>query len=46
VLGISIKGIPVEEFVFYVTGFWFVIFIYVFCDEYFLKKSQSSHRGC
>lgn len=38
VLGIFIKGIPIEEFVFYVTGFWFIIFVYVFCDEYFLKK--------
>jgi hypothetical protein len=44
VLGISIKGIPVEEFVFYVAGFWFVIFIYVFCDEYFLKKYNVSDK--
>ena len=33
-----IRGMPVEEFVFYVTGFWFIIFLYVFCDEWFLLK--------
>lgn len=38
VLGPAIRGIPVEEFVFYITGFWFVLFLYVFCDEWYLKK--------
>jgi len=38
VIGLTIKGIPIEEFIFYVTGFWFVVFMYVFCDEYFLLK--------
>jgi hypothetical protein len=38
VCGITIRKIPVEEFVFYITGFWFVIFLYVFGDEWFLKK--------
>jgi hypothetical protein len=38
VCGLTIRGIPVEEFVFYVTGFWFIIFLYVFCDEWFLAK--------
>ena len=38
VIGLKIKGIPIEEFIFYVTGFWFVVFMYVFCDEYFLLK--------
>jgi lycopene cyclase domain-containing protein len=33
-----IRGMPVEEFVFYVTGFWFIMCLYVFCDEWFLKK--------
>ena len=41
-LGIDIKGIPIEEFIFYVTGFWFIIFFYVFCDEYFLLKYNKS----
>jgi len=38
VLGIMITGIPVEEFVFYITGFWFIIYLYIFCDEWFLLK--------
>jgi hypothetical protein len=38
VCGIAIRKIPIEEFVFYITGFWFVIFLYVFGDEWFLKK--------
>ncbi len=38
VCGLLIRNIPVEEFVFYITGFWFVIFLYVFGDEWFLKK--------
>lgn len=38
VLGITIRGIPVEEFVFYITGFWFILLLYVFCDEYFLVR--------
>lgn len=33
-----IRGMPGEEYVFYITGFWFIIFLYVFCDEWFLKK--------
>jgi hypothetical protein len=33
-----IRGMPAEEFVFYITGFWFIIFLYVFGDEWFLKK--------
>jgi lycopene cyclase domain-containing protein len=36
--GLSIMGIPVEEFVFYITGFWFILFVYVFCDEWHLKE--------
>jgi hypothetical protein len=37
-LGISLRGIPVEEFVFYLSGFWFIIAFYVLNDEYFLAK--------
>ncbi len=37
-IGIYIFGIPVEEFVFYITGFWFVLFVYVFCDEFWLAR--------
>jgi hypothetical protein len=38
VCGVTIREIPIEEFVFYITGFWFIIFLYVFGDEWFLKK--------
>jgi hypothetical protein len=38
VCGFTIRNIPVEEFVFYVTGFWFIAFLYVFCDEWYLKR--------
>jgi len=38
VCGLTIRRIPVEEFVFYITGFWFILFAYVFCDEWFLLK--------
>jgi hypothetical protein len=38
VLGITIRYKPVEEFVFYITGFWFILFFYVFCDEWYLVK--------
>jgi hypothetical protein len=37
-IGWKIKGIPIEEFVFYITGFWFIAFVYVFCDEWYLLK--------
>ncbi len=38
VCGITWHDIPIEEFVFYITGFWFILFSYVFCDEWFLLK--------
>jgi len=38
VCGLTIRGIPIEEFVFYIAGFWFILFAYVFCDEWFLLK--------
>ncbi len=37
-LGINIYGIPLEEFIFYISGFWFILFAYVYSDEYFLLK--------
>jgi hypothetical protein len=37
-IGFKIKGIPVEEFIFYITGFWFILFLYVFCDEWYMVK--------
>jgi hypothetical protein len=36
--GMYLRRIPVEEFIFYITGFWFILFLYVFCDEWFLVK--------
>ena len=38
VCGWKISGIPIEEFVFYVTGFWFIVLLYVVCDEWLLRK--------
>lgn len=37
-LGLCLWGIPIEEFVFYIAGFGFILMTYVWCDEYFLKK--------
>jgi lycopene cyclase domain-containing protein len=37
-IGIRLNKIPIEEFVFYIAGLWFILFLYVFCDEWFLKK--------
>jgi hypothetical protein len=42
VLGITVNKIPVEEFVFYIAGLWFILFAYVFCDEFYLKKYNPS----
>lgn len=40
-LGILIPAlggsVPVEEFVFYITGFALILLMYVWCDEYWLK---------
>lgn len=36
ICGIMIHNIPIEEFIFYITGFWFILFVYIFCDEYWL----------
>jgi len=37
VLGWHPGGVPFEEYVFYISGFWFILFLYVFCDEWYLK---------
>jgi hypothetical protein len=37
-MGFNIRGIPVEEFLFYLLGFWFIIILYVFNDELFLSR--------
>jgi len=36
--GIMIRKIPIEEFIFYASGFWFIISFYVLNDEYFLVR--------
>ena len=38
VIGFRPGNIPIEEFVFYITGLWFILIFYIFCDEWFLKK--------
>lgn len=38
VIGVMLFTIPVEEFIFYITGFWFVLLLYVFCDEFWLVR--------
>lgn len=42
ITGIMIPGIggslPVEEFIFYITGFIAVLLIYIWCDEFWLEK--------
>ena len=38
VCGFSVNGIPVEEFLFYLFGDWFILFFYVFCDEWLLSR--------
>lgn len=44
VIGFEITKIPIEEFIFYITGFWFIIYLYVFCDEWFLKLYNPDDR--
>lgn len=41
-LGIRIRGVPLEEFGFYVLGGWFLTLSYVFCDEFWLKRYNRS----
>ena len=37
VIGWRPGGVPVEEYIFYVSGFWFILLMYIFCDEWYLK---------
>ncbi|MDX8378255.1 MAG: hypothetical protein R8L53_09565 [Mariprofundales bacterium] len=41
VLGITIPGVggdlPIEEFIFYISGFITVLLLYIWCDEYWLQ---------
>lgn len=37
-LGLTIRGIPFEEFIFYIAGFCFILYLYIFCDEWYLVK--------
>ncbi len=43
-LCITIRNIPVEEFLFYLFGFWFIVLLYVFNDEYFLRRYKKHDR--
>ncbi|MDD5673390.1 MAG: hypothetical protein PHC61_04450 [Chitinivibrionales bacterium] len=43
-LGITINKVPIEEFLFYLFGFWFIVLFYVFNDEYFLRKYNKDDR--
>ncbi len=43
VIGVSINGIPVEEFLFYICGDWFIALLYVFCDTCFLREYSGAH---
>jgi hypothetical protein len=42
VLGLRIRGIPVEEFGFYLLGGWFIALGYVFCDQWWLVRYNRS----
>lgn len=44
VLGIFFAGCPIEEYIFYITGFWFILLLYIFCDEWLLSKYNRSDR--
>jgi hypothetical protein len=37
-LGLTIRQIPIEEFLFYFLGFWFIVLFYALNDEIFLRK--------
>jgi hypothetical protein len=43
-LRIPIRNIPIEEFLFYIFGFWFIVLFYAFNDEYFLRKYNKDDR--
>ncbi len=38
------KEIPIEEFVFYITGFMAVLLIYIWCDEYWLEAYNIDYK--
>ena len=38
ILNIRLLRVPIEEFVFWVSGNWFILSLYVFCDEWYLRK--------
>ncbi len=38
ILNIRLLDVPIEEFIFWVTGNWFILSLYVFCDEWYLLK--------
>jgi hypothetical protein len=40
----EILDIPIEEFIFYITGFWFIVLLYIWGDEYYLKKYNVDDR--
>jgi len=44
VLGVEISNIPIEEFLFYLFGFWFIILLYIFNDELFLLKYNKDDK--
>ncbi|MHC4266967.1 MAG: hypothetical protein ACYSTS_00750 [Planctomycetota bacterium] len=39
-----VKKIPIEEFVFYITGFMAVLLIYIWCDEYWLEAYNIDYK--
>ncbi len=38
------KEIPIEEFIFYITGFMAVLLIYIWCDEYWLEAYNIDYK--
>jgi hypothetical protein len=45
VLGWRLRGIPVEEFGFYLLGGWCVTLGYIFCDQWWLSRYQRSPKN-
>ncbi len=39
------KEIPIEEFIFYITGFMAVLLIYIWCDEYWLEAYNIDYKA-
>ncbi len=38
------RELPIEEFIFYITGFMAVLLIYVWCDEYWLEAYNINYK--